>query len=1781
MKITRVLALLLSFAALLSFESCSRESSVKENVNLKNNHSRVFAQRVAFEDPQAFADSIANTKVDKNDTIPDTLTVTINDTIYLMGILPRNVDKIYRFQWNLTKKDGKDSIIIGNNIKPQAWAYAKTGVYYPKFIAFDGNNATDTAGTDTKRTYIKVIDTKPVLNVPKDTLWTNHDGDITFPITVSDSFGEVVSIKVDLDASGKDSAQKWKYETREGNDSLYLTIKNDKSKIDSLGNQKIYVIIKDDDKNVVTDSVNLHFNRIPKLKILYPQDGARHNIADRFYFYYEAEDSDNPQNLQYFIYAQESPNGQPPQKAFTPEDLIASEFTSNIFEPTTPDGRNVITLLNDPSKELTGRIYWDMYVFDGYDIVHMDRIKVSDGVSRHWSFYIGDIKSSKGKFTGVAKYQGRNEHSGIRVEFNDGNKIYDGVTDSKGNYTIQVEPGVYITTAVSDSLKEFGPAVSNKKLYIESGITVKVDELVLKDTAKPSILVKNFDTLSVRELIQTIYVKDLGSYVNSVAATLDGAKFDIGCNAASVDSAVFNCTMPLKNLIDGEHKFEYTAIDRAGNKNILKQSIYVKATTLTMNVNGAQNDKIGASGKLDFNAVVANAYPAADSVTWTWKLEGDTITKKTAVAEDGSTALHLTYADVSSAVADKNYIVTASYKKNGADLSAQVKFSVLGDNPGIIFTEPGFHSTVTKNDSLHFSVSTFKGLESSTLTISWNCGTGLSAGYSCPTSETSGNLAFNDFGDHLVIATVTDDKGFKGHDTVSVTVISDKPNIKASTGTENNVYKINRTVEVSLDASDKYGTVNKFTWGCSNGNIAFDYDTTITPAKTVTDFKINIILPGEETNKYRCILKAIDDDLEESADTLTFTTLLDLPTVRLATKSDTVKINSNVKVKAIATDQLGFIAQYDIACDETLSNLKNPDWSTMSSSETSVRMPSTAVDKYYCVVQVTDDDGNTARDTAVYKTVVGMPTVTASINHKTVTIKDEVELNAHAQDSLGSIVKYEWGCGPSESDNIGFSYSSTTTPKTTMVMPSTAQEKYLCIIRVTDDDGNTAKDTVETKVIVAPPTIEVVNKSLIIREGYNITLNARASDNNNLPSDPGEIVKREWSCGSIDQIESNWKKVSSFDTVWKAPAIRPDFICVARATDNDDNFVTDTMTFTYSTEQPFIWVKDELIYLNKGDNFVLSATINDVWQGINWFSWECINKETGKSLESSVPKYSYKDNGGSFTVPKDTTYTLKGVNMYCIVSAEEASTKATFKDTTEIRIMEQHPEGVISAADTVYLWSGDESVDDEALYFYSKEWNGSSSKLGELGNKDLQDFWWKFSNVKNTFYQGNSDGSLDTSIAEFNSAFIRSTYESEMTITLDYRDSVTSSPSLGFYSRHRANEVSRKVYFRKAWQNQAKDTVLETTASNTPPAMVIVNEAPISAYMVDANTVKVSAYKAGTWTTVGSATTTDSVISIKMATNGTDLYIGLLTRANDLVIYKSTGSTSPLASAGSIADVWTARLLCNPTSKEPVIVYNTKTEQVNFLATLNGTTWTPKAIARRTYTETTGGNKKGGSTTVTKDYKHREIEATFSEDGKLVVVTVDVTTAYSAYSSILSNDYKSETTMAKVTDSINGLTLTAGNGKIYLGFLNRSVEKYGPYVYEGTIGSGSVAWNKSDVFSKTIFEGYIAYHISLAVHNGILYAAIDDNGRPALSQAHVFRLEGKKWHFHGENQLPYSNTVFYNKKKYFLRGFTPQLAINSEGKVYLSMLARENAGGSGNNNGPIIMKYVADTWETH
>ena len=157
------------------------------------------------------------------------------------------------------------------------------------------------------------------------------------------------------------------------------------------------------------------------------------------------------------------------------------------------------------------------------------------------------------------------------------------------------------------------------------------------------------------------------------------------------------------------------------------------------------------------------------------------------------------------------------------------------------------------------------------------------------------------------------------------------------------------------------------------------------------------------------------------------------------------------------------------------------------------------------------------------------------------------------------------------------------------------------------------------------------------------------------------------------------------------------------------------------------------------------------------------------------------------------------------------------------------------------------------------------------------------------------------------------------------------------------------------------------------------------------------------------------------------------------------------------------------------------------------------------------------------------------------------------------------------------LDIDKSTNTAYLAFLSRRVEKYGPYVYKGTLNSDNVSWKKDEIFGKPMAERF-AYRIRVAARSGQMYVTFDDADRHSSAQSHVFQQGTSKWKLFGENELPYFKIEFFNRNNYYLRGSHPNIAIGDNGDVFVSMLAWENGSGGGNNFGPIVMKYVAKNW---
>ena len=1774
MRLKTLFLWLVLVLSVISLVNCSRESSIKENVNLRNNHSVVFVYSTPFENPDAFADSIINLSNPDSVIVSDTVTVTIGDTIHMMGFLRYNADKIYLYQWILdslvkdTTGKGKDvmkkALVTGHNATPQSWVYHKEGVYSPLFVAIDGNSATDTAGKDQ---FIRVINTPPYLGVPKDTLWTRAKSPITFPVLALDSFGTITSFKIDVDAKGKKEAKEWKYTKSETSDSLLVTIPYDSTLTDSLGNQKIYIIVTDDDKNTTKDSVNLHFNQLPTIKILGPDDQQRiSDTVETFRLFYEGHDKDNEEQLRYYVRVAATPDNQE-------NDLNLSNVYDLVLKNSTSTSFAVIENGENELKKLgfTGRYFsWDVWVTDGYDTVVAEKIKTSKG-KRPRFFYLGPSKSTC-DFIGTATFEGLSNHEGIKITLvntTDTNNIYTANTNSKGEFRLSDLPaGVFKLTASDETGRGF-VKVTTRTPNINAGDEKELPPILLKDPSPPRIYnIKGFeDTLAVRAFTVSGRFSDYGSQVKTAVAMLGkdtcGAK-NSPCKFSNLTSYAWSVDM--SGLSDGNYTFKITATDSAGYHSDTTFAFVISATNMVITVKefgaatGGNSVMVGSGASLVFEATIEQANPPVKKVKWISNVPGAAV-KTSDVNDEGKTSVTLSKdVDFPNAVAGTRYTMYAE-SDNGSG-SNTVRFGFYSDGPMVTIEKPAYDTTITIGDVItvttNYAANNTNSTDKTFKTFEWKCLKNGAAVATCLSGMSENQtISWNEAGVMRIAIHVENQDSKHAYDTLQVNVIKDPPTITVDDNESVLTKKVNSKYKFEYTAKDKYGKIKEVGYRCGTGAYTA---TAISPAaKQVTD-SMEIQLPNNEVSNYKCFIFAVDDDNQKDSVAMTFNVIKDIPTIRLNIRNKNVTIKDLEQVKFTAGNALGGPINVDLACDRTLNNLKPASWVSLWQGQSNsqppvVPMPETA-GNYYCVMRAADADQASlySLDTVTYKVFRAPPTVTVneSIN---ATIKDTVVLYANAMDSAevslpGRIVSYEWGCGPSTDNNI---LDKLTSGKATYqaILPSTPYNLYLCIVQVKDDDDLTARDTTKIVVELDPPTVKVARDSAIIREGFSIVLNATAQDKK------GYIVKREWSCGrDAAAIASNWRTVSSFDTTWTAPAASANFSCVARVTDDDGNIATSTMKLKYSTDIPTISVDESVKYVAKGDVIILDADTNSVWQGIDWYSWQCFNASTKQKVEDEVQlKYT-----GRFYSYRETLSNL-GVNLYCVVSAQESSTKAVFRDTTHVYVMTSAnlPVGKITAVDTIYPWSGDEAQSGEALYYYSSEWSAAQSVNGTLGNDALREYYWQFSNVSGTFYKGKADGTLDTNVAQFNDAFRRPTSEGTIRVCLDFRDSTSANPDVTFMNRHQAETFCRTVYVQRAWKNLAGagDTVMEESSLRTPPALAPFDSHLVVAYQPSEATVVSKYYDRTNWTDIPSITASDSVKALRMTSindqTNTAVFLAILTKDNKIRVYKLANLNSSWSAVGPAIDgATTVNLTYNPENNNPVVTY--VRNGLPYFSFWTGSKWEEKPIS---------------------DTPARDVNGVFTSTKVFLITFTDNTYQYNSYYAIYNSSYTETFSPAKIAKEMGSISIASNGGTVYLGYINRSSEVgvAGPYVRKGSVTKSSLSLGTA----VNLQEGMLPTNIRVTSFNNKVYAIIDDNGR-GFSHCHAYFYDGIRWKPYGENQLPYFKGPFYASHGYNLYGFAPEIVVAADGMVYISMISWTSSGAASSNNGPIFMKNISEKW---
>jgi len=1230
----------LAFLLFVTFWGCTRQAGIKVNQDLTKNPA-AFYLRSAPANVQKFIDSIVALPSDSI-RVQDTVTVTINDTVYSVGFFASTTaNKVALWEWR--SSDGR---ILHNrkNNDMLPIAFADTGMYQVLFYLQDNINGVRQAGL---KQWIHVINTLPRIKFISDTTWAPHKGPATFTFFAADSFGRVTAVLLDYNHDGKwDTTFAWN-----GGDSIKVTVPKDSATVDSLGNQKVAVRVIDDDGNPTTDTIIVHFNSPPQVFQDYPIDSSKASIYSRFAFYWHSTDSDNSKSVRYSLRVGKVP-------VLTSSHTVIANTSDRSWEQVHQDGS-----LQDST--LKGNLYWQVVAFDGFDTV----------LSPVHKFFLGDPNVKYGVISGVALMQGSARSDGIRITLvsGSGKGTLIGHTDSKyvarGDFMFsQVEPGCYRLDA-RDTVDLYYTPVIRDSICVDLGDTTKLDTILLLDKAKPHILLTS--------LVDTVYTRrDSISFSGAFADSGSGVLIDT--NALTLNPKAWIDGKPVKlinptqyswsvmmdtsSMSDGRHLFTMVAHDGAGNvSDTLKIRFGVKATVLDFTVNGVRSVVVRggtvAPDSLHFLLSVTNVLPSISNVYFSLS--------DTAHYEKGWPPAISPY-KLDTAITtffDTTRIAIALMRNDsGIIYRDTVKYRVR--DPGkasVIFTSPSRDTTTTINSSIPLTISA-QASDGHTI-VTWDWDLDGSGNYA-----THGNApyAFSSavFGDFKIRVKVVDNVGMMAYDSVVIHVVAQPPVVHVTAKLD--TVKVNGDIHLNASASATLPqVVTKYEWNC-NGQ---GYVLSATAVYTLS--------APASASTFDCIIQVTETDGEQAWDTTHVIVKVDVPYVKVLKDSATVTIRDSLNVGAQLIDTLGTITKVEWSCGL-------PDYAGVSGwkvvpkhfntttkdsvvhADTLFFAPKTAASAWLCVVRVTNDNNMIAMDTTIYRVLLDPPHVKVVDKNLDEPINAVVNLDAVAYDSLGHVIKYEWSCGgPGAAGVVG--WKSYATPQASVTMPATGNANYMCVIRVMDDDSLTTSDTTFIIVEQDAPSVTVKKKYISTRVNQPIPLDCSASNKF------GTILGYKWSCGSAATVGTTWDPGTGLYQNCAVTEMAPatgttDYECIVQVSDKNGQTATDTAHVTVvQPPQAVIFTKSNKYPVWSGDLNIPDS--NKYWNTAINGSASILGTPLGVSAQKQFWwNFSNYQPTAWFLGPADgsldVTYTDFDVALMRPNSASNVKVRLDFRDST-------------------------------------------------------------------------------------------------------------------------------------------------------------------------------------------------------------------------------------------------------------------------------------------------------------------------------------------------------------------------------------------------------------------------------------------------------------------------------------------------------------------------------------
>jgi hypothetical protein len=304
--------------------------------------------------------------------------------------------------------------------------------------------------------------------------------------------------------------------------------------------------------------------------------------------------------------------------------------------------------------------------------------------------------------------------------------------------------------------------------------------------------------------------------------------------------------------------------------------------------------------------------------------------------------------------------------------------------------------------------------------------------------QKSRSQMFPDTGTFKARVTVVDEDGAVAKDSVTVRVVLDPPVVNAGRDT---VGKPGESLVFTGLATQVYGRIVMWKWDF-DGNGTWDDSSATSPTLSHAYFK---------EARYSATLYARDDDGNVATDFR----LIDITSNALVlfglTPRDTViSIKDSVTFNAQSIDTGGTVRliAWDYDGDGAQDDTLNVNEASLS-FRGGHRYATAGV--YRIILKVTDNLGRIAKDTARVTVKLDPPKANAGAD-TTVFTGTKVTLHTTATDTLGIITKKEWSIS-------GAPFKRTLQADTSFTVTNDTSH-IACILMVTDDDGNTASDTV-------------------------------------------------------------------------------------------------------------------------------------------------------------------------------------------------------------------------------------------------------------------------------------------------------------------------------------------------------------------------------------------------------------------------------------------------------------------------------------------------------------------------------------------------------------------------------------------------------------------------------------------------------------------------------------------------------------------------------------------------